>query len=184
MAPRIPQTIQSKLRDVFSVQYYLCWSRWNPYDLINTNRLKNDVHGISTWIYEFIPGNKTIYVVFDKESEFSGPRRPKLRPDQVVEDNVPYKHLEKNMFQDVFSPYWSFESVQWVFGYNLYIRGFWHNLYIRTRFSQVFGIICISGGYQDLLPGFYQVFTIISVGISMIQRGKPIRNLLDKINKA
>ena len=48
---------------------------------------------------------------------------------------------------------------------------------IGTRFSQVFGIICISGGYQDLLPGFYQVFTLISVGISRIQRGKPIRNL-------
>ena len=25
----------------------------------------------------------------------------------------------------------------------------------RTRISQVFGIICISGGYQDLPPGFY-----------------------------
>ena len=36
-----------------------------------------------TWIDEFRPGNKTIYVVFDKESEFSGPRTSKLRPDQV-----------------------------------------------------------------------------------------------------
>ena len=44
-----------------------------------------------TWIYEFRPGNKTIYVVFDEESEFSGPRTPKLRLDQVLEENVPYK---------------------------------------------------------------------------------------------
>ena len=36
-----------------------------------------------TWIGEFKPRNKTIWVVFDEESEFSGPRTPKLRPDQV-----------------------------------------------------------------------------------------------------
>ena len=47
---------------------------------------------------EFRPGNKTIYVVFDEESEFSGPRKPKLRPDQVFEDNVPYKNLFLNLF--------------------------------------------------------------------------------------
>ena len=34
-------------------------------------------------IDEFRPGDKTIWVVFDEESEFSGPRTPKLRPDQV-----------------------------------------------------------------------------------------------------
>ena len=50
-----------------------------------------------TWIYEFRPGNKTIYVVFDEESEFSGPRTPKLRPDQVLEENVPYKELLFNL---------------------------------------------------------------------------------------
>ena len=33
---------------------------------------------ILTCIGEFQPGNKTIYVVFDEESEFSGPRTPKL----------------------------------------------------------------------------------------------------------
>ena len=42
-----------------------------------------------TWIYEFRPGNKTIYVVFDEESEFSGPRTPTLSPDQFVEENEP-----------------------------------------------------------------------------------------------
>ena len=36
---------------------------------------KNIFHGISTWIYEYRPGNKTICVVFDEESECSGPRR-------------------------------------------------------------------------------------------------------------
>ena len=36
-----------------------------------------------TWIVEFRPGNKTIYVVFDEESKFSGPRTPKLSLDQV-----------------------------------------------------------------------------------------------------
>ena len=34
--------------------------------------------------FEFQPGNKTIYVVFDEESEFSGPRTPKLSLDQVL----------------------------------------------------------------------------------------------------
>ena len=44
-----------------------------------------------TWIYEFRPMNKTIYVVFDEESEFSGPKMPKLSPDQVFEEDVRYK---------------------------------------------------------------------------------------------
>ena len=39
------------------------------------NRLTNYFHDILTWICEFTPWNKTIYVVFDEESEFSGPRR-------------------------------------------------------------------------------------------------------------
>ena len=50
-----------------------------------------------TWIVEFRPGNKTIYVVFDEESECSGPRTPKLRPDQVFEENVPHKHVLINV---------------------------------------------------------------------------------------
>ena len=33
---------------------------------------------------EFQPGNKTIYVVFDEESEFLGPRTNKLSLEQVV----------------------------------------------------------------------------------------------------
>ena len=45
------------------------------------------------WICKFRPGNKTIYVVFDEESEFSGLRMPKLCPGQVFQEKVPYKHL-------------------------------------------------------------------------------------------
>ena len=58
---------------------------------------------------------------------------------------------------------------------------FWEIL--GTRFSMIFGIICIPGGHQDLPPGFYQVFTLIYLGISRIQRGKPTRNLLEKNKK-
>ena len=60
--------------------------------------LKDNVQDISTWIYEFSPGNKTIYVVFDEESEFSGPRTPNLSPDQVCEESVPYKNRLFNVF--------------------------------------------------------------------------------------
>ena len=48
-------------------------------------------------MYEFRPGNKTIYVVFDEESEFSDPRTPTLSLDKVVEENVPYRNLSFNM---------------------------------------------------------------------------------------
>ena len=46
---------------------------------------------------EFGAGNKTIYVVFDEESEFSGLRTQKLSPDQVFffRKNVPQKTLRK-----------------------------------------------------------------------------------------
>ena len=47
------------------------------------NKLKDTCWGISPWLYEFRPGNKTIYVVFDEESEFSGPRTWKKSLDQV-----------------------------------------------------------------------------------------------------
>ena len=45
-----------------------------------------------TWIDEIRPGNNIMYAVFDKDSEFSGPRTPNLRPDQVFKEKVPYKH--------------------------------------------------------------------------------------------
>ena len=51
-----------------------------------------------TWICEFRRGNKTIYVVFDKESEFSGPRSPKLRPDQVFEEKRTLYKFENFIF--------------------------------------------------------------------------------------
>ena len=65
---------------------------WNP-----EFHRKNKKLGILTWIDEFRPGNKTIYVVLDEESTFSGPRSPNLSPDQVFEENVPYKKLCFNM---------------------------------------------------------------------------------------
>ena len=49
-------------------------------------------------MYEFRPGNKTIYAVFDEESEFSGPRSQFLSPNQAFEENVPYKNLVVNLF--------------------------------------------------------------------------------------
>ena len=55
------------------------------------------MHDICTWIYEFRPGNKTIYVVFDEESEFSGPRTPKLSLDNFFDENVPYKKCFSNL---------------------------------------------------------------------------------------
>ena len=55
-------------------------------------------YDILTWIYEFSPGNKTIYVVFDEKSEVSGPRTPVLSLDQVFEENVPYKDRCFNLF--------------------------------------------------------------------------------------
>ena len=48
-----------------------------------------------TWIYEFRPGNKTIYVVFDEESEFSGPRTPKLSPDQAFKEKRTLEKIKK-----------------------------------------------------------------------------------------
>jgi len=45
----------------------------------------------------------------------------------------------------------------------------------------VVGIICTSGGYQDLLPGFYQGFTLNSVRNFRCQRDKPTRKLLEKV---
>ena len=36
---------------------------------------------------ELNPGNKTIYVVFDEESKFSGPRTPKLSLEGVFKEN-------------------------------------------------------------------------------------------------
>ena len=46
-------------------------------------KLKNKFPDILTWIGEFRPENKTIWVVFYVESEFSGPRAQFLSPDRV-----------------------------------------------------------------------------------------------------
>ena len=55
-----------------------------------------------SWIDKFRPGNKTTWVVFDEESEFSGPWTSTLSLDQVfVEENVPYKVHLKHIFSSI-----------------------------------------------------------------------------------
>jgi len=44
-------------------------------ELIKNNWLRNQIWGILTWIGEFRPRNKTVYVVFDEESDFLVPGR-------------------------------------------------------------------------------------------------------------
>ena len=52
-----------------------------------------------TWIYELRPGNQTIYVVFDEESDLSGPRPQFLSLDQVLfRKNVPMKESENIIY--------------------------------------------------------------------------------------
>ena len=61
-----------------------------------------------TWIDEFRPGNKTIYVVFDKESDFSGPRTPTLSPDKVfTQKRTPkiFRKLANKSLYSLFIPF-------------------------------------------------------------------------------
>ena len=62
-------------------------------------------------MYEFGTGKKNIYVVFDEESEFSGPRTPNSSPDKVFEENVPYKNLSFNMLVLLISYFLSVRGV-------------------------------------------------------------------------
>ena len=62
------------------VQVFLCINRMNRFE---KKTLKHKCHAILTWIGEFRPGNKTIWVVFDEESDVLGPRTLKLSLDQV-----------------------------------------------------------------------------------------------------
>ena len=43
-------------------------------DLVQ-NQIKNQFWGILAWILEIQPGNKTVYISRDEESDFSGPGR-------------------------------------------------------------------------------------------------------------
>ena len=70
-------------------------SRYRKLGKTNLRKIeKNTFPDILTWIGEFRPGNKTIWVVFYVESEFSGPRAQFLSPDRVFWKNVPYKIFE------------------------------------------------------------------------------------------
>ena len=48
-----------------------------------------------------------------------------------------------------------------------FASNFWKSL--RGRFSWIFGILCTSRGYQDLLLGFYQTFAVIYLAIYNIR---------------
>ena len=50
-----------------------------------------------TRICEFRPGNKTIWVVFDEESDFLGPGTPKFRLDQVFEEKRTLTNFKKSL---------------------------------------------------------------------------------------
>ena len=54
---------------------------------------------VSIWEEDYI-----LYVVFDEESECSGPRRPKLRLDQVFEEKRTPQNFENLIFKSVISP--------------------------------------------------------------------------------
>ena len=49
--------------------------------LIKNTHLKNKCLEILTWVGEFRPGNKTIYTVFDEESDFQVKNKQLLRPE-------------------------------------------------------------------------------------------------------
>ena len=52
---------------------------------------ENKCWGILTWLWTYRPQNLIIYVVFDEESDFLGPRTQFLHPDRVLSrKNVPY----------------------------------------------------------------------------------------------
>ena len=75
---------EDNIREIQTKILFNSSTKWT-HDLIKKKTYyKHYVHGILTWMYEFSPGNTTKYVVFDEESEFSGPRTPNLRPDQVL----------------------------------------------------------------------------------------------------
>ena len=52
--------------------------------LLINNLLNNNVLGILIWIEEFRPGNKTIYLVFDEESELFSPGHNSFIQAKVV----------------------------------------------------------------------------------------------------
>ena len=51
------------------------------------------------------------------------------------------------------------------------------------RCSQIVGITCKSGGYQDIIPGIQKVFSLHCQAVSMFKRGTPTRENIATIYK-
>ena len=54
------------------------------------NTLKNKFLEILTWVGEFRPGNKTIYTVFDEESDFQVENKHFLEPEGKNKEKRPH----------------------------------------------------------------------------------------------
>ena len=61
------------------------------------NTLKNKFLEILTWVGEFRPGNKTIYTVFDEESDFQVKNMQFLCPDGKNKEKRNVKNLCFNL---------------------------------------------------------------------------------------
>ena len=55
-----------------------------------------------TWVGEFRPGNKTIYTVFDEESDFQVKNKHVLRPEGKNKEKRNFKNLCFNLLNKIF----------------------------------------------------------------------------------
>ena len=81
-----------------------------PHEQVNKKHVKHRCPYIMTWIGEFRPGNKTIWVVFDEESVFLGPRTQFLHPNLVCcltkAYPITFRVLMRCvLFTDLFNPF-------------------------------------------------------------------------------
>ena len=60
---------------------FVTFYKINPMNRLIKNTLKNKFLEILTWVGEFTPGNKTIYTVFDEESDFQVKIAQSQRPE-------------------------------------------------------------------------------------------------------
>ena len=92
-------------------------------------------------------------------------RRSFLYSSGTSETTISHKQtLSRHRRQINKSCYFMYTSFKRLYTYtgvgNNFASKFWSIFW--TKFSRISGIMCISGGYQDLLPGFCQVFTFNS----------------------
>ena len=60
-------------------------------------KFENEMLDVLTWIGEFRPGNKTIWVAFDEESDLLGLRTKFLHPDRLFKKTY-HISSEKDLF--------------------------------------------------------------------------------------